>query len=187
MFKRILVSLAIVSTFSLADTTAERDISKFTNIGFGLGIGVEYFGDTYIDKAQIYGDDKIVIIEEDSNIKQSLWLTMSWNFPEKDFAPRLQRSSSNFNVKDIRYGMFTGVKVLDTSGETINAFSLGLQVSFMTDLSKTITLGVGGVSHKIQMLQDGIEVGKELPNHFENIVYKNETSIDPMLMLSVSF
>ena len=52
---------------------------KLLRRGFGLGIGIKQYRNTYIDQAGTYETNRLVLIEKDYKTLPSAWLTLNWN------------------------------------------------------------------------------------------------------------
>lgn len=139
--------------------------------GFGLGIGIEQYRNKYIDQAGTYGTNRLVLIEKDYKTLPSAWLTLNWNVSGDD-------------TKKMRYGFFTGIKLLDSNSQVFSAFSLGPQITFKTQ-ERNVSVGFGWVTHRTKTLANGISEGSALPAHFTDIKYKEGSENSYMMMFSV--
>lgn len=154
-----------------AAATANKVSDDIKDWGFGLGIGIEQYRNKYIDQAGTYGTDRLVLIEKDYKTLPSAWLTLNWNVwgDEK---------------KKMRYGFFTGIKLLDSNSQVFSAFSLGPQITFKTQ-ERNVSVGFGWVTHRTKKLANGISEGSALPAHYTDIKYKEGSENSYMLMFSV--
>lgn len=161
--------------------------------GFGLGIGIEQYRTMpYIEQASTYGTNRIVVIEKDYRTLPSAWLTLNWNIcpipkkwnicpPDAENMP----SGKSSDVQKVKWGFFTGVKILDSNSQTFSAFALGPQVSFIT-AQKQYSVGLGWVTHRTRNFANGIKEGQPLPTEFTDIKYKDSTENSYIVMFSVN-
>jgi hypothetical protein len=154
--------------------------------GFGLGIGIEQYRTMpYIEQASTYGTNRIVVIEKDYRTLPSAWLTLNWNiFPLPQNEENLKAAGTSNEVQKVKWGLFSGVKILDSNSQTFSAFALGPQVSFIT-AQKQYSVGFGWVTHRTRSLATGIQEGQPLPTQFTDIKYKDSTENSYIVMFSV--
>ncbi len=155
------------------------------NWGFGFGLGVEQFRQEYIENASLQGSTKIVTTEKTYETLPSAWLTLNWNLIGLD-----SKKGTDFegnDVHNVKFGFYAGVKLLGSgTSDTFSAFSLGPQVSFVTN-DKVISIGAGWVTHLTKGFASGILDGQPLPSQYQEIVFKEATENSYMVMMSVGF
>jgi len=156
--------------------------------GLGFGLGVEQYKNTYIDEASLRGDTRIVTTEKTYDTRPSAWLTLNWNvWGWEDSKEMMIRGvKTKIEDRDIRYGFFAGVKLIDGNSESFSAFALGPQISFLID-EREISVGLGWVTHQTREFANGIVSGQSLPTQYDDIVFEEGTENSYMLMISVTF
>ncbi|WP_111977135.1 hypothetical protein [Algibacillus agarilyticus] len=176
--KYLLIALLSVFTFpTLAEGVAEWELS--------FGLGVEQYRETYIDSASLRGDERIVVTEKTFDTRPSAWLTMNWNL--WGIGTNTKTDSDGNDISDTKFGFFAGVKLIDGNSSAFSSFALGPQVSFLTQSKKTISVGLGWVTHGTRTYANGINPGVPLPEQYDDIVYEEGTENSYMLMMSVGF
>jgi len=141
--------------------------------GMSFGLGVEKFRGNYIEKASINGTSKIVVVEKKYDEQTGGWLVMNWTGAQL--------------LTNLSWGIYVGVKVTGQSSTGFDGFSLGPQLSFHITKSQPINVGIGWVAHSTRKLANGINEGETLPDHFDEIKYRETTENNYMLMVSRSF
>jgi len=177
MLKLIPVILTLI--FISFNSSASDNLESFN---FGIGIGIEYYDDQYIDRASINGTNKVVIVEKEFRSRPSLWLATNWTNDTPLFSGG-------------RWGFFLGAKVLDEKSDSLSAFAIGPQLVFSRPGKKdkngskqSLNIGIGWVvSHNVKTLSDGIERNKPLPAEFDEIKYTEKQRASVMLMVSTNF
>ncbi|MDP5214566.1 hypothetical protein ORJ66_16050 [Pseudoalteromonas tunicata] len=175
--KKFLISFLTLSNFSVfAEGVDEWQLS--------FGLGVEQYREAYIDSASIRGDDRIVVTEKTYDTRPSAWLTMNWNISGIGNNTRIVDGN---DVSDTKFGFFAGVKLIDGDSSAFSSFALGPQVSFVTLDKKTISVGLGWVTHGTRTYANNIQAGMALPEQYDDIVFEEGTENSYMLMMSVGF
>lgn len=193
--KYILFALVFALSQTALATEPENDAAGKTagvstkgvdDWGFGLGIGIEQYRTMpYIEQASTYGTNRIVVIEKDYRTLPSAWLTLNWNiFPLPQDDAKSKTAGVDNDVQKVKWGLFSGVKILDSNSQTFSAFSLGPQVSFIT-AEKQYSIGLGWVTHRTRSLAAGIQEGQPLPTQFTDIKFKDSTENSYIVMFSV--
>lgn len=157
---------------------ATDDLAKW-NLGFGLG--VEQYRDDYIESASMRGDSKIVTIEQRYETRPSAWLTMNWNLWKLGTT---RDPSTCTDLCNTKFGLFAGVKLIDSNASAFSSFALGPQMSFQSK-TRVISVGLGWVTHRTKKFAKDISEGEPLPSQYDDIVYENGTENSYMLMMSV--
>lgn len=186
-FIRILV-LILISPLSLAQEAPQNGEAggqsgkgEVKNAwGFGVGLGVEQFGDEYVKSASLQGSDRIVTLEKTYKTQPSAWLTGTWNiFPLSPWV-----DAEGGLIRQTSWGLFAGIKLIGSEGDAFSAFALGPQVNFDLPKDRSVSVGVGWVTHQTRKLARGIAEGQALPSHYDGIVYREGTENSYMLMIS---
>lgn len=164
------------STSTSTPTPTPTPTGSISDWELSFGLGVEQYRNTYIDSASLRGDARIVTTEKTFDTRPSAWLTINWNV----------WGWENDNDRDIRYGFFAGVKLIDGNSDAFSSFALGPQISFLVD-EREISIGAGWVTHPIKQYAYGIIAGEPLPEQYDDIVFKEGTENSYMLMMSISF
>lgn len=187
IFKTV-CSLLFVS-FTLLSVPAVSKTAEISDWGLGFGLGIEQYKNPYIDQASLRGDTRIVTTEKTFDTRPSAWLNINWNvwgwndIKTKNAAGVLE---TTYVDRDIRYGFFAGVKLIDGNSESFSAFALGPQISFLID-QREISVGFGWVTHQTREYAHGIISGQPLPIQYDDIVFEEGTENSYMLMFSISF
>ncbi|MGN6113446.1 MAG: hypothetical protein ACTHOC_10705 [Luteimonas sp.] len=161
-----------------SDQKGDEEVRK--KWGLGLGLGVEQFQQEYVESASLQGADRIVTLERSYKTKPSAWLTGAWNI--WSLSPWVEADGSL--VRQTSVGIFAGVKLLGSGGDTFSAFSIGPQVHFELPNNRSVSVGVGWVTHGTRTFANGIADGSPLPLQYDNIVYRESTESSYMLMVS---
>lgn len=150
-----------------------------------VGLGFEYYQDPVIQKSALRGSDRIVVTQESYQASNSLWLTLNWNiFPTNlEYLNKGVISVINQDHK-VKYGIFAGVKLVDSVGDSSGAFGFGPQVSFLLG-DRVMSLGGGLVMNKIKTYADGISSGSPLPTYYDDIELEESIKPSYLVMFSV--
>ena len=152
-----------------------------------FGLGVEQYKNTYIDSASLRGDNRIVTTEKTFDTRPSAWLTVNWNvWGWNTQEVTINGVKTKIDDRDIRYGFFAGVKLIDGNSDAFSSFALGPQISFLVD-DREISVGLGWVTHPVKEYAYGIIAGQSLPEQYDDIVFSESTENSYMLMMSMSF
>ncbi|UTA49449.1 hypothetical protein L1F30_07910 [Simiduia sp. 21SJ11W-1] len=157
--------------------------------GLALGVAVEGYSKDYVKSAGIYGTDKIVVVDESFSTDTTIWAVGNWTVDTcfSDWRKWVVPCSTW-----VKPGIFFGLKLGGQDGAALEGMALGLQWSFLQNVSSnkndgkkpSWNLGVGLVQHETQSLANGIVDGAALPGHFQQIQYKKGSDTGFVIMLS---
>lgn len=165
------MATAIVVLALSQQTFALNEADGIDSWGLGFGLGVEQYRTDYINEARLQGPNRIVTTEQTYQTLPSAWLTTNWNVV-------------NIFNKETAFGFFVGVKLIDANAEAFSSFALGPQVSFVGG-ERTISVGLGWVTHGTKEYASGIVEGQPLPSQYDDIVFHKGTENSGMLMVSI--
>lgn len=153
--------------------------------GLGVGVGVEFYRDSYIKTARLHGSDRIVVVEDEFKSQSSFWAQGHWILDA-------------FPLKWMKPGLFVGAKLLGENGSTLDAVAVGLQLSFLDDVNVIVkgegtpttkkksgwNIGFGWVNHRVQRLAKNIHNGEPLPATYDDVVIRKKSEDFWMIMIS---
>jgi hypothetical protein len=108
-----------------AAAQSKNDAPSIDQWGFGLGIGVEQYHDTYIDKAAIYGTDRTVKIEKEIDTSPSAWLTLNWNVWPRPIAAKEAKANRLRAISEAAQNAKTDATKLAEEAERIRLQAWG--------------------------------------------------------------
>lgn len=171
-----------VICFFMASSSFAVDVD---NWHINLGVGFEYLQEPVIEKSALRGSERIVVTQESYQSSNSLWLTLNWNIFPTDLEYLNKGIISVINRDyNVKYGLFAGVKLLDSMGESAGAFSFGPQVSFALG-GRVMSVGGGLVMNKSKVYAEGISSGQPLPDYYDDIEFERRSDNSYLLMFSV--
>lgn len=151
------------------DETDSSLSSQLQALHFGLGLGVTMLGHQEIVSAELDGTNSLVRITDQQKERLGVWLGLDYAFTELN------------PDGHAGWGAFVGVQLASSAGDTIASLAFGPAFlwKFTTWCDKNdktgLTIGVGAVNTKIQVLGAGVTPGQPLPPGEQNIRYEKKS------------
>ncbi|MEW8385335.1 MAG: hypothetical protein AB2704_26040 [Candidatus Thiodiazotropha taylori] len=195
----LMIFLIVLSSASIADgdtqimPTSNNDL--ISTWGLGVGLAAEFYQDEYIKTASIHGDTSRVVVEESFDSQPSFWAVGNWTV---DDCTALWSWVKYISCSSWRKpGFFVGAKLADEDGVNLSGISLGIQLAFLQNVKllddnnkiavkkkPSWNLGLGWVNHKTRTFASSINEGSDLPEEYDDIVYKEGRGNGWIIMIS---
>jgi len=198
-------------------TEIEAATKDFLGLKWGLGIGVMggIGGGTAVEKASLTGDEKLVRVDEEGDMRPQMFLEMhaflwggggdrgngkvkKWRDYQQEKAKYQMTNAAGIvasppdmkNYKVPLWGVGPFVALQGSEKDVINALAVGLMWGIRKDPNAANSVNVGvGVSFdpSVQVLGHGVKEGRALPPGESEVRFKKEGQFGWVLMTSFTF
>lgn len=190
--RRVRLMLSLIFALAGTNVSMAEDLTKW---GFGVGLAMEFYGDAYVERASINGEERIVGIDEEFKESPAIWSALNWTAtaPCEQMIAIVQYVCTPW----VKPGWFVGAKLAGKDGVRLDGAAIGIQFAWLrtytvrkTDGSEvrerraSLNLGVGYMIHSTQRLAPDIQEGQPLPAHYDDIRYRRSTDEGWMILIS---